>query len=70
VINYLLRNYDKSNAFSPNSTEQVKVDFDKWTFFLVSTLGPIGADGLVLTLQRGEERGRVEEIRGADISDV
>jgi glutathione S-transferase len=41
VINDLLRSYDKFNAFSPGSTEQEKVDFDKWTFFLVSTLGPM-----------------------------
>jgi glutathione S-transferase len=39
VINYLLRNYDKSNAFGPGSSEQDKVDFDKWTFFLLSSLG-------------------------------
>jgi len=39
VINYVLRNYDKSNAFGPGSTKQEKVDFDKWIIFLVSTLG-------------------------------
>lgn len=43
VINYLLRVYDKDHKFSPsnNSSEQDRVDFDKWTFFLVSSLGPM-----------------------------
>ena len=42
VINYLLRVYDKSNKLGPRGdSEQEHVDFDKWTFFLVSTLGPM-----------------------------
>ena len=41
VINYLLRNYNKSNAFSPGATKQEKVNPDKWIFFLISTLGPM-----------------------------
>ncbi|PNS17662.1 hypothetical protein CAC42_3057 [Sphaceloma murrayae] len=41
-INYLLRVYDKDNKLGPKGeSEQDKVDFDKWTFFLVSTLGPM-----------------------------
>ena len=42
MINYLLRVYDKSNKLGPKEdTEQARVDFDKWIFFLVSTLGPM-----------------------------
>ena len=42
VINYLLRVYDKHNDLGPRGdSEQDRVDFDKWTFFLVSTLGPM-----------------------------
>ncbi|GAB7358263.1 hypothetical protein MBLNU230_g0414t1 [Neophaeotheca triangularis] len=42
-INYLLRVYDsKTNKLGPKSDdEQARVDFDKWIFFLVSTLGPM-----------------------------
>lgn len=41
-MNYLLRVYDKQNKLGPKSdSEQAHVDFDKWTFFLVSTLGPM-----------------------------
>ena len=41
-INYLLRVYDKENQLGPRgSTEQAHVDYDKWTFFLVSGLGPM-----------------------------
>ena len=40
-INYLLRVYDKQNKLGPRSdSEQDRVDFDKWIFFLLSTLGP------------------------------
>jgi hypothetical protein len=42
VINYLLRIYDKQNMLRPHAgSEQAHVDFDKWTFFLVSSLGPM-----------------------------
>lgn len=48
VINYLLRVYDTSNKLGPNGgkpgsepSEQQRVDFDKWTAFLLSTLGPM-----------------------------
>lgn len=42
IINYLLRNYDKNNLLGPRGkSEQDIVDFDKWTFFLVTTLGPM-----------------------------
>ncbi|KAK5127749.1 hypothetical protein LTR08_004209 [Meristemomyces frigidus] len=41
-LNYLLRVYDKSNKLGPRGdSEQDRVDFDKWTFFLVSSLGPM-----------------------------
>ena len=40
-LNYLLRVYDKSNKLGPGDKEQDKVDFDKWTSFLISTLGPM-----------------------------
>lgn len=38
VVNYLLRVYDKESKLGPGEKEQDKVDFDKWTAFLVSTL--------------------------------
>jgi glutathione S-transferase len=42
VINYLLRMYDQKNTLGPRGdTEQDRVDFDKWIFFLVSGLGPM-----------------------------
>ena len=43
VINYILRNYDKSFALHPGSSagEQAIVDFEKWIFFLVTTLAPM-----------------------------
>lgn len=41
IMNYLLRVYDKSSKFGPGHSEQEKVDFDKWVFFLVSSLGPM-----------------------------
>ncbi len=41
VVNYILRVYDKSSKFGPGHSEQDKVDFDKWIFFLVSSLGPM-----------------------------
>ena len=42
MITYLLRVYDKQNILGPNpASEQAHVDYDKWTFFLVSTLGPM-----------------------------
>ncbi|KAJ9618743.1 hypothetical protein H2203_008947 [Taxawa tesnikishii (nom. ined.)] len=41
VINYLIRNYDKDNKYGAGKSEQEIVDFEKWTFFLLSTLGPM-----------------------------
>ncbi|KAK3715732.1 hypothetical protein LTR37_006957 [Vermiconidia calcicola] len=42
VMNYLLRLYDQENKLGPRgNSEQDRVDFDKWIFFLVSTLGPM-----------------------------
>lgn len=41
VINYILRVYDKNNKFGAGPSEQDKVDFDKWTMFNLSTLGPM-----------------------------
>ncbi len=45
MIHYLLRAYDKTNALGPRAstpssepTQQDHVDFNKWEFFLVSTL--------------------------------
>ncbi|KAI7352870.1 thioredoxin-like protein [Hortaea werneckii] len=41
VVNYVLRVYDKQNKLGPRGNdEQAIVDFEKWNFFLVSTLGP------------------------------
>ena len=38
----LLRVYDENQKLGPaGKSEQDKVDFDKWIFFLVSTLGPM-----------------------------
>lgn len=42
VINYLLRLYDKENSFGPRGTsEQDRVDFEKWILFLLTGLGPM-----------------------------
>ena len=48
IIHYLLRVYDKANQLGPRGkspgselTEQDHVDFNKWEFFLVSSLGPM-----------------------------
>lgn len=50
VLNYLLRVYDKQNKLGPKGdSEQDKVDFDKWTFFLVSSLGPMMGMSLAST---------------------
>ena len=39
---YLLRLYDKSNHLGPRGDkEQDHIDFDKWIYFLVSSLGPM-----------------------------
>jgi glutathione S-transferase len=42
-INYVLRVYDSSNKFGPKEAEgeKAKAEFDAWTSFLVSTLGPM-----------------------------
>ncbi|SLM40079.1 Thioredoxin-like fold [Lasallia pustulata] len=42
-INYILRTYDTSHKYGPgpSASEQAHVDFDKWTSFLLSTLGPM-----------------------------
>ena len=39
-LNYLLRVYDKGSKLGPSDSEQARVDFDKWIFFLVSSIGP------------------------------
>ena len=42
VMNYVRRVYDKENKLGPRGEgEQEKVDFEKWEYFLVSTLGPM-----------------------------
>ncbi|EGP85554.1 unnamed protein product [Zymoseptoria tritici ST99CH_1A5] len=42
VMNYLLRVYDKENKLGPRgNSEQDRVDFEKWEYFLLSTLGPM-----------------------------
>lgn len=48
VIRYLLRVYDATNKLGPRGervgsgpTEQDRVDFDKWTDLLLSTVGPM-----------------------------
>jgi len=42
VINYLRRQYDTSNVLGPRGpTEQDRVDFEKWEYFLLTTLGPM-----------------------------
>jgi hypothetical protein len=41
-MNYLRRVYDKSNLLGPvGDSEQDKVDFEKWEYFLLTTLGPM-----------------------------
>ncbi|KAL3495982.1 glutathione S-transferase [Aspergillus germanicus] len=41
-MNYLRRVYDKSNLLGPvGDSEQDRVDFEKWEYFLLTTLGPM-----------------------------
>lgn len=41
-MNYLRRTYDKSGRLGPpGKTEQDLVDFEKWEYFLLTTLGPM-----------------------------
>lgn len=40
-MNYIRRVYDKDNKIGPRGTsEQAIVDFEKWEYFLLTTLGP------------------------------
>ncbi|KXS95105.1 hypothetical protein AC578_7429 [Pseudocercospora eumusae] len=42
VMNYIRRVYDPQNKLGPRgSSEQDIVDFEKWEYFLLSTLGPM-----------------------------
>ena len=42
IMNYVRRVYDKQNVLGPvGDTEQDKVDFEKWEYFLLTTLGPM-----------------------------
>ena len=42
VMNYVLRLYDKDNQLGPRgASEQDLVDYDKWTLFLLTGLGPM-----------------------------
>lgn len=41
VMNYVRRIYDKDNLLGPKGSEQDRVDFEKWEYFLLSTLGPM-----------------------------
>lgn len=40
-MNYILRNYDSSNSLGPADNEKARVDYDIWTAFLLSTIGPM-----------------------------
>ena len=41
-MNYIRRVYDKENKLGPrDSSEQGRVDFEKWEYFLLSNLGPM-----------------------------
>ncbi|WZH49507.1 glutathione S-transferase [Fusarium acuminatum] len=41
-LNYIRRVYDKENLLGPVSdAEQDRVDFEKWEYFLLTTLGPM-----------------------------
>lgn len=42
VMNYLRRVYDKTGSLGPKGkTEQDIVDFEKWEYFLLTSLGPM-----------------------------
>lgn len=42
VMNYVRRVYDKKGVLGPKGQgEQAIVDFEKWEYFLLSTLGPM-----------------------------
>ena len=40
-MNYIRRIYDKDGKLGPDGTEQDLVDFEKWEYFLLTTLGPM-----------------------------
>jgi glutathione S-transferase len=40
IMNYIRRKYDTENKLGPGKTEQEIVDFEKWEYFLLTTLGP------------------------------
>lgn len=47
VMNYLRRVYDQGNRIGPRGgDEQSVVDFEKWEYFLLSTLGPMMGESL------------------------
>ncbi|KAI4799159.1 thioredoxin-like protein [Aureobasidium sp. EXF-8845] len=42
IMNYIRRKYDSENMLGPRgNTEQDLVDFEKWEYFLLTTLGPM-----------------------------
>lgn len=42
IMNYIRRVYDKQDILGPvGNGEQAKVDFEKWEYFLLTTLGPM-----------------------------
>jgi hypothetical protein len=42
IMNYIRRKYDTENKLGPpGQTEQDIVDFEKWEYFLLTTLGPM-----------------------------
>ena len=41
ISSYIVRVYDRGNCFGPGATEQERIDYDKWTVFLVSGLSPL-----------------------------
>ena len=55
MINYLLRNYDKSYTLqpSPSASQQDLADYDKWTAFLITTMGPMMGQAIWYVLYNG-----------------
>lgn len=42
IMNYIRRVYDRQGKLGPKgNTEQAIVDFEKWEYFLLTTLGPM-----------------------------
>jgi len=68
-VNYLVRVYDKQNQLGPRgNSEQDHVDYDKWIFFLATTLGPMVGQVKLLPCGQGggNKRADISRSTGSD----